>query len=630
MADNRVQARIDLVKGTDDTNNVKSSLGDLSNKVDGLKDSVTRAGEATSGTTGLLGSFGESLKHITEVAIGVGLEKLTEKIVDLGKEAATFAFTTATSFEQTANSFETILGSADKAGQLLTQLSNWEVHTPFKLGDITDAAKEMLAFGAKQSDILPKLQEFSDMSMGNTQRFKELVSIWGEVNSLQEVNGRTILRLSSIGIPIFPALGQAMASAGNAGTAMGTSIEKGTKMSAASMTALQHNISETQAQLKILNEEHVKAGTATDKHNLAIMKATNNLAEYQAKLAGANKVVKTGGSAKGAVPTEKELRDMMSHGDITPEIFNKALESLTSKGGMFFGETARQAGTLSGVMTSVESQFQRLALGVMGVGINGQIDKNGLFAKLKNSASDVLEFLIQHKDDIIAFGKNITDAIGKVADYIQKNIVPVMGKLGDIIRIVGDHIKTAFTPVWDHLLEVYQKHKDTIDKLAYILGAVLYGALTVIITVVGKAIDIFLSWADVMLTVFKPGIDMVYDAIGALGKQWDNILSGMSTMFDDLVNRVINGINSIIDSFNKLSGLNMGKIPLLGAQPSMPNVSSGGPALNYTPANYSPGVGSSSTNNKNVNIYNSNSFVNPFDPIAVAKFMAWQINGAMH
>src|SRR3712207_7919881 len=50
---------------------------------------------------------------------GVGLERLAEKFVDLGRSASTFAVKTATDFEQWKIAFDTMLGSSEKAGQLM-------------------------------------------------------------------------------------------------------------------------------------------------------------------------------------------------------------------------------------------------------------------------------------------------------------------------------------------------------------------------------------------------------------------------------------------------------------------------------------------------------------------------------
>ncbi len=56
MANDRVQAKIDLLKGRDETGEVKQSLE----------------------------GFGGTLNRIGQIAAGVGLERLAEKMIDLG------------------------------------------------------------------------------------------------------------------------------------------------------------------------------------------------------------------------------------------------------------------------------------------------------------------------------------------------------------------------------------------------------------------------------------------------------------------------------------------------------------------------------------------------------------------
>jgi len=82
MANDRVQAKIDLVKGTDETGEVKSSLN----------------------------SLGNAINQIGSIAAGIGLERLAEQIVGLGKSA----FDAATAFEQNTTALGTVLGNIGK------------------------------------------------------------------------------------------------------------------------------------------------------------------------------------------------------------------------------------------------------------------------------------------------------------------------------------------------------------------------------------------------------------------------------------------------------------------------------------------------------------------------------------
>lgn len=60
--------------------------------------------------------------------------------------------------EQTTIAFETMLGSAEKADQLLRQLTSFAMTTPFTISGLRDTTKQLLAFGIEQEKILPTLK----------------------------------------------------------------------------------------------------------------------------------------------------------------------------------------------------------------------------------------------------------------------------------------------------------------------------------------------------------------------------------------------------------------------------------------------------------------------------------------
>lgn len=148
-------------------------------------------------------NIGEKMRGYSEQAAGfvaiqaVGFGELAKKAIEV-----------ASNFEQTQTSFGTLLGSEQKAADLMKEIMTFEQHTPFDISTLTDAAKGLLAYGVTQKEIVPHLKEFTDMSQGQTFKLKELVSIYGQVNSIQQLNGNEVRRLASIGIPIYDAIGE--------------------------------------------------------------------------------------------------------------------------------------------------------------------------------------------------------------------------------------------------------------------------------------------------------------------------------------------------------------------------------------------------------------------------------------
>ena len=69
----------------------------------------------------------------------------------LGKSA----LNAAADYEQSRIAFATMLGSAAKAEEFLKDLTQFAKRTPFELPGLEQAAKQLLAYGITQKDVLP-------------------------------------------------------------------------------------------------------------------------------------------------------------------------------------------------------------------------------------------------------------------------------------------------------------------------------------------------------------------------------------------------------------------------------------------------------------------------------------------
>lgn len=66
-------------------------------------------------------------------------------------------------YEQTQVAFENLLGSAEKAASLLSDLRAFNVATPFELPQIQNAAKQLLAMGETMQEVVPDLTAIGDV-----------------------------------------------------------------------------------------------------------------------------------------------------------------------------------------------------------------------------------------------------------------------------------------------------------------------------------------------------------------------------------------------------------------------------------------------------------------------------------
>ena len=109
------------------------------------------------------------------------------------------AIKSAANLELQQAAFETMLGSADKAKVLLQDLTNLAAKTPFQLPDLAEGTKTLLAFGTAADDVLPILGQLGDISLGDSQRLKQLALVYGQVQSAGRLMGQDLLQLINVG-----------------------------------------------------------------------------------------------------------------------------------------------------------------------------------------------------------------------------------------------------------------------------------------------------------------------------------------------------------------------------------------------------------------------------------------------
>lgn len=71
----------------------------------------------------------------------------------------------AADFEQTQVSFEVLTGSVENGKALIQDLTSFAAKTPFTFTGITDAAKQLMAYGVAQKDIIPTASMLGDIAM---------------------------------------------------------------------------------------------------------------------------------------------------------------------------------------------------------------------------------------------------------------------------------------------------------------------------------------------------------------------------------------------------------------------------------------------------------------------------------
>ena len=118
----------------------------------------------------------------TMIAAGVGA------IAKLGAQA-----------EQTSTAFTVLVGSEQKANQVLGEISKFTAATPLSKMNLEGASQTMLNFGVSSDAVMTRLKQLGDISMGDAQKLSSLSLVYGQVASAGKMQGQDLMQFINAG-----------------------------------------------------------------------------------------------------------------------------------------------------------------------------------------------------------------------------------------------------------------------------------------------------------------------------------------------------------------------------------------------------------------------------------------------
>ena len=152
-----------------------------------------------------LDNLDRSLKNIQS-----GVKNMT--ILFAGASIAIGGFLKAAGdFEQVEIAFETMLGSAEKAKELLDGLKEDARKTPFTLPGILDASKRLLAMGIEAGRLRDTIKILGDVAAGvGIDKLPNLVLALGQVKAATKLRGSELRQFTEAGVPLLAELGKSL------------------------------------------------------------------------------------------------------------------------------------------------------------------------------------------------------------------------------------------------------------------------------------------------------------------------------------------------------------------------------------------------------------------------------------
>lgn len=158
-----------------------ASVGKLQNNLDNARRS----------TESLTSRIGGSLKNA--IMSLPGAEFFTNPIVAISAGIGVVTKLGMTA-EQTAISFEVLLGSQKKAAALMQEMKTYGAKTSYENPDVYNAAKIMLGYGISYQKIMPYMKMLGDIASGDANKLNSLALVFSQVFSAGKLQGQDLLQ----------------------------------------------------------------------------------------------------------------------------------------------------------------------------------------------------------------------------------------------------------------------------------------------------------------------------------------------------------------------------------------------------------------------------------------------------
>lgn len=119
---------------------------------------------------------------------GFGLKELGAEIVRVRGQ-----------FQQADTAIQTLLGSKERADELLSKVRQYAKISPLEFGDITKATQMMLGFNIEAEKVPGFIKAIGDVSMGESGRFNSLTLAFSQMSATGKLMGQDLLQMINAG-----------------------------------------------------------------------------------------------------------------------------------------------------------------------------------------------------------------------------------------------------------------------------------------------------------------------------------------------------------------------------------------------------------------------------------------------
>lgn len=211
------------------TNGIGSAFGAMTDKINSSTDKM---GDTITVPLRKMADDGEQqisklskLSVAAAAAISAAFVAMTKAVASAIGSAIKTGMTYNAQIETYEAAFTTMLGSAEKAADLMEQLKQKAAATPFELEDLAEATQLLLNYGFTQEEVMDKMSMLGDIAQGSSEKMTRIATAYGQMSSAGKVSLEDVKQMIEAG---FNPLQEITESTGESMASLYKRIEKGT------------------------------------------------------------------------------------------------------------------------------------------------------------------------------------------------------------------------------------------------------------------------------------------------------------------------------------------------------------------------------------------------------------------
>lgn len=466
----------------------------------------------------------------------------------------------AGNFQQVQAAMTNMLGSAERAKNLLAQLQDFAAKTPFEFNDVAAASQKFLAFGFTAEQIIPTLKAVGDAAAGvglGKEGIDRITLALGQMAAKSKVQSDEMLQLTEAGIPAWQML------ADKIGTSVPQAMDMVSKGAVDAQTGLQALVGGMEEKFGGMMDQQAQTITGTWSNMMdglsqsaiavgqQISDALNlpdllsSLGDSLQQFAGLVKNQGIGEALSQMIPPEVEVAAAGLATTLTvatiPALqsfaLNAKLAAAPLAGSFLTGlNTLKNAlATIPPGMAAATTSFTLMKTGAVSAG-TGLLSFAG---SLKGAVTSLPQVISGMGRLVLAFGPLglVVAAVGAaIAAFVASghnltdflNVVP--GTM-DAVNMAGTALKQLWGELGQAISNLVSAAAPLITLLATVFTAAVY-AIIAVINVVVAALSLFLTVITNTITAGIAAFNWLYDGVSSA-------LSRVADALGDMANSIL-------------------------------------------------------------------------------------------